>query len=583
GIINVLHGDEARLLGARTALEALTMVPGIDVNRDQYGSPALRVRGVDFFFNNGNIKVLIDGLPISREAAGQNGAVLLMPIEQIERIELIRGPGTGVHGDFAFMGLVNLVTRHQGKGISVSVGRGSRRSLMAHFADASQSGDWRLSGNLSDWQSDRFDTSDALDNDEQRRMLSLQLGWKRLDLQLAAIDRDWQGWVPNRGGANQPPPPSPIRENLQIERSHNLQLRYRLRDREDERAALWLQRRHNVYERQNAQFEGPRSEIGGEWLRRFGRHQWLLQVQWARLEVERASLPGPPPAMIVRDSRALRSLSVQDQIDFGAGFQLTAGLRYDSLQDVDSKLTPRLAAIWQINPRHLLKAQYSEGFRSPGPVDGVYSGSTVESQAFEQVQTRELGYVYRRPQFLLRVTGFSNRISHMFFPPGNRFFGQDLGVRAQGLEFELSHQPISWLKWQATWSTANAFDDRAAVVNVPGQGPVSFGGASVGQPESLGNLALLFNPDGAWSAGMHWQHVGRRADRGQAGFQPGYQQLNLGLRYQPATLPKLRVDWGLRNALADDVYYIETRPGMPLQLNRYAEREWSLGVSWSFD
>ena len=584
GIVNVLHGDEARLLGARTALEALTMVPGIDVNRDQYGSPALRVRGVDFFFNNGNIKVLVDGLPISREAAGQNGAVLLMPIEQIERIEMIRGPGTGVHGDFAYMGLVNLVTRHDRSSVSASIGRGARRTLFASFTTVGHTAGWRLSGNVSDWRSDRFDTSDALDNDERRRMLSLHLAWQRLSLRWVALDRDWQGWVPNRGRPGQPPPPSPVRLNTQVERSHDLELRYTLRDSERERATLWLQRQGSEYQRPMAVFEGPRSEAGVAWMRRHGPQQWLLQLQWAQLDTDRMSVGNGAQTQIVSDRRTLRSASLQDQIDLGRGLQVTAGLRHDDLQGVDAKWSPRLAAVWQVHPNHLLKAQYSEGFRSPRPVDGLYFGGRSDGFRFEEVQTREVGYVYRRPQLVVRVTGFSNRIRHMIVAPAHPRFGTELGVRSQGVELELAHQPLRWLKWQATWSTANASDDRAAVVPVAGQGPTDFGGPSVGQPESMGNIALFFNPDGHWSGGMQWQHMGRRADRGMAGFQPGYQSLNLGLRYRPPAVPRLRLDAGLRNALANNVFHIETQgQGLPLQFNRYAQREWSFSVAWAFD
>lgn len=582
GIVNVLHAEEARLLGARTALEALTQVPGIEVNRDQFGSPALRVRGVDFFFNGGNVKVLVDGLPISREAAFQNGAVLLMPIEQLDRIELIRGPGTGVHGDFAYMGLVNLVTRHDGNGVGVSVGRGQRRSLLARFASGTGAAATapRLSGNASRWSSERYDTSDGLDNDEDRRLLNLQLDWQGLSFQLAALDRDWQGLVRVAGRAGQPPPSNPLRLNRQQERSHSAELRYRWRPSEDQGGAVWLQRQDNDYLRPGNEFSGPRSELGAEWTAAVGAHRWLARAQWAQLEIERAfGAPGAPPP-IRDDRRDMHSLTLQDQWQLGEDLQLTAGLRYDRIEGIDSATTPRLAAVWQLAEHHLLKAQYAEGFRSPTVGDRLDAGR----RPFEQVATRELAYIYRRPNTVLRVSGFSNRISPLLFPPQHPLAGTSASIEAQGLEFEWSYQPRSWMKLQATWSTANAADARAAVVPVPGQPPSGFGGPSLSQPEALGNLSLLFTPAGAWSGGLHWQHVGRRADRGQAGFQPGYQTLNLGLSYRPPRLPRLRLDWGLRNALEDQVFYIETQgPGMPLQFNRYHDREWSFGISWSFD
>ena len=86
GTVSVLQADELRLLGARTALDGIALVPGLDVQRNRFGAATIRMRSVDFFFNAGNIKVLVDGLPISREAAFQSSAVLLMPIEQLERI-----------------------------------------------------------------------------------------------------------------------------------------------------------------------------------------------------------------------------------------------------------------------------------------------------------------------------------------------------------------------------------------------------------------------------------------------------------------------------------------------------------------
>lgn len=583
GIVSVLLADEARLLGARTALEALAFVPGIDVNRDQFGSPALRVRSVDFFFNGGNVKVLVDGLPISREAAFQNGAVLLMPIDQIERIELIRGPGSGVHGDFAYMGLVNLITRHRGNAVTVGAGRGDRRSLVAHFSNSGGGESFRLSGNVSSWESDRYDTTDALENDEQRRLLSLQFGIRDFSVKLVALDRDWQGLKFNLSRPGQPPPPTPFVTNLQKERSYNTELRYAFVDTDENRSAIWLQRQHNDYERQSAVFEGPRTELGGDWLHRFGRHQLLVQAQLARLEIERAATFAGPAQGEVRDQRDMSSLVVQDQIDLGERFQLTLGLRYDDLEGVGSELTPRLAAVWQISDHHLLKAQYAEGFRSPTVNEQFADGQSLGEREFEQIETREIGYVYRRPDTVFRATGFSTRISEMLFPPFVQFYEQGAGIRAQGLEFELTHQPWSWLKVQATWSTANTHDDRAAVATAPGQPPTAFGGPSVAQPESLGNLALLFKPGGEWSGGIHWQHVGRRADRGQVGFRDGFDLLNLGLSYHPHWAEQLRFDGGLRNALEDDVYFIETAPGMPLQLNRYAQREWSLAVTWSFD
>src|SRR4029078_13627682 len=114
GIVTVLQGEELEALGRRFAWDALALVPGIQPVRGQVSSASAVVRGIQFPFNSGNLKILLDGVPLSRQSSGINGSVLFLPVEQIDRIEVIRGPGSVVYGDFAFMGLVNIITRKEG-------------------------------------------------------------------------------------------------------------------------------------------------------------------------------------------------------------------------------------------------------------------------------------------------------------------------------------------------------------------------------------------------------------------------------------------------------------------------------------
>src|ERR1051326_160441 len=113
GIVTVLEGDDLEALGVATAGEALGLVPGMVPQLDERASESVIVRGLDFPFNNGNILILVNSVPLSRQDAGINSSALSMPVEQIERIEVIRGPGSVLYGDYAFMGLVNIVTRKE--------------------------------------------------------------------------------------------------------------------------------------------------------------------------------------------------------------------------------------------------------------------------------------------------------------------------------------------------------------------------------------------------------------------------------------------------------------------------------------
>src|ERR1043166_10083013 len=100
GIVTVLEGDDLEALGVATAGEALGLVPGIVPQLDDRASESVIVRGLDFPFNNGNILILVNSIPLSRQDAGINSSALSMPVEQIDRIEVIRGPGSVLYGDY---------------------------------------------------------------------------------------------------------------------------------------------------------------------------------------------------------------------------------------------------------------------------------------------------------------------------------------------------------------------------------------------------------------------------------------------------------------------------------------------------
>src|SRR5438045_5730115 len=148
GIVTVLEGDELEALGVRTASEALGLVPGIQSIRDPRTTDLVIVRGLDFPFNSGNIQVLVNSIPLARQDAGFNTSALQIPVEQIDRIEFIRGPGSVIYGDFAFMGLVNIITRTEGSRVHL---RGDDNGAISGGARAvlgTASSPWHLSASL---------------------------------------------------------------------------------------------------------------------------------------------------------------------------------------------------------------------------------------------------------------------------------------------------------------------------------------------------------------------------------------------------------------------------------------------------
>jgi len=109
--ISVITADELRRSGATSIPEALRLVPGMEVARVDAHSWAINARGFNDLFAN-KLLVLMDGRGIYTPLfSGVYWDVQDTLLEDIERIEVIRGPGATLWGANAVNGVINIITR----------------------------------------------------------------------------------------------------------------------------------------------------------------------------------------------------------------------------------------------------------------------------------------------------------------------------------------------------------------------------------------------------------------------------------------------------------------------------------------
>lgn len=143
GDVSVLTRAELEAAGVTSLVQALALLPGVQVAPDVRGAnPTVFLRGA----NTAQTLVLVDGLRVSSATTGAT-ALQHLPLEQIERIEVLRGPASSLYGSDAMGGVIQVFTRAQaGKpGVSASVSAGSLRTALASAAVSGQSGDTRYS------------------------------------------------------------------------------------------------------------------------------------------------------------------------------------------------------------------------------------------------------------------------------------------------------------------------------------------------------------------------------------------------------------------------------------------------------
>ena len=148
--VSVIRGEDIRRAGVANLAEALRLADGIAVARADNQTWAISTRGFNISTAN-KILVLIDGRTVySPLFAGTFWSVQDVPVANIDRIEVIRGPGGAVWGANAVNGVVNIITKPaaDSAGGSIVLGAGTEERAIAPFQYGGSAGgfDYRVYG-----------------------------------------------------------------------------------------------------------------------------------------------------------------------------------------------------------------------------------------------------------------------------------------------------------------------------------------------------------------------------------------------------------------------------------------------------
>jgi len=203
-IVTVIRREDILNSGARDLLDALTLlVPGITFASDVEGVVGISMRGM--WAHEGKVLLMIDGQEANEEQFATTAFGNHYPVENIERIEIIRGPGSAIYGGYAGVGVINIITKGpEQNGVWTSALYSQMEKTYSHrnlgFGFGQKTDDLSASlsaiagqGNRSD--RDNIDIAgDALSMEDNSELdflnLNLNVNYKGLDLRVIADIHD---------------------------------------------------------------------------------------------------------------------------------------------------------------------------------------------------------------------------------------------------------------------------------------------------------------------------------------------------------------------------------------------------------
>jgi len=200
----VVTGEQLRARGTRTMGEALQDIVGIDTGEGSDNGSRLPNVGMWGLKEFDALLFTLNGVPVGGPF---NPSLSQIPVEDIDRIEVVKGPQGTLYGVSAFAGMVQVFTRGAGNGGEISAGGGSFSQGLGHFDWGKPLSEGRDVHVTADYgRSDGWQDRTASDRERGGIGFGLPLGSGRLNVDVMGYrDRqDWGSPLPFSSGALEP-------------------------------------------------------------------------------------------------------------------------------------------------------------------------------------------------------------------------------------------------------------------------------------------------------------------------------------------------------------------------------------------
>jgi outer membrane receptor for ferrienterochelin and colicins len=471
--VTVVTADEIKKYSYRTLADVLQSAQGFYGSYDR-NYAFLGTRGMNLGDFNSRILVLVDGHRINNNLTdgAAIGTDFILDVDLIDRVEIIRGPGSVLYGNNAFFGVVNVITR-KGKQVNGAEASGEYASYDTYkgrftYGNVFTNGvELLLSGTLYDSAGQdqlyyrEFDTpsqnnghADDLDRDSFGSFFG-SLGYQDLTLQGAYINRDKKNPTAQYFTTF-----NDDRLRTTDDRSYaNLKYAHSFPDVVDVAAQLY-------YDRCDYSIDYPitptvyHEDQIGEW---WGTELQLSKRLWQRHTI---TLGAEYRDDFRQDLRGTDQSTGDNYVDihrsrenygfYGGGdftvltnLHFNGGVRFDHYSGFDPSVNPRLALIYNPIETATLKAIYGTAFRAPNFQELALAPpgelQPEEITSYELVYEQQIGRNLRSS-----LAGFYNQMDDLIVFENGMY--TNFNVDAKGLELALEGFWTNGFRGRASYS-----------------------------------------------------------------------------------------------------------------------------------
>ncbi|ODS32388.1 MAG: iron complex outermembrane recepter protein [Candidatus Scalindua rubra] len=460
--ITIVSREQIEQQKATTIFEALRSVPGLSIRKSgsigRITNVTIRGSGTD------QVLVMIDGVQVNSPTTGSFNFANLTT-DNIERIEVIRGPQSTLYGSDAMGGLINIITR-KGKGKPKFGIRSEFGTLERTYNESINS-----SGSIKKFNYSvdvaRVDSDGrGADDDYDKTNISSMFGYKinekmgfettmRYNDSMVAIDDGAFRQDPNRFSQNEDFNLNAVyNQSLTDWWSHKLKFSFadadlisidRLSPGTDETSSSRFRLDTNIYT--------------GDWQHTLKYKDIDTFIFGFEFEDQEADNRNFDKALINR------GWYFQNQLKLWDRFFFNAGVRIDDSNTFGKDVNPKFSIAYLLKETDTkFKVNYGKGFRGPTLNQLFFPNFGDPTLKPEESESYDLGF----EQYLLEdklsfgVTYFNNRFSNLIQSTdigGGVFRAQNIGfVRTEGIETEVVIKPFKGLTLRGTFTKTNTRD-----------------------------------------------------------------------------------------------------------------------------